>query len=1061
MHMHDEDCSLVVDALDADQIAGWYVNRQREHDNRLHLRVNGHVVVTVQANLLRTDVEAAGVGHPLCGFSIKLPVRLRTGDVLELLSAESASKPRLKVVFRQKPNSGYKANQAQTADGVDAADHEVAADRTRVTGLEVNGSIGHAARAIDFAGRLYEADKPKLAATVLLPVIGRADLPEDLVCTLWDILARNGRASVAEQVVRKALNHIPGSIRYRRQLLYSLLDRAKLATHKAEAAALAEEFRQVLDLFRFHGGIDRDLLREGYRVFASHGQHGIAWELASEWTRLVRSDPPELLRFVSEQYEAQVRGNLHSDDGGALKGLSPAANARLMVGLANAHRATGRVFDAALCYLAATCFDANNGAASFNLAFALNDLGLQRQMDDWFSRIRRVYLPEAAQVVWPAPAGKSAWPRSRLSFREHFQTMLPPGKSWPRISIVTPSLNQGVFIEETILSVLNQDYPNLQYIVVDGLSTDETAGVIGKYHDRIDCCIIEADSGQSNAINKGFGRADGELLGWLNSDDMLAPGALFAVALTYLKSDADVIAGSCVVHRNGGIQLITRPAVSQVDLTVERLADIFNVWLSGDYFYQPEVLFTRRVWENAGGRLDEDLKYVMDYDLWMRFAQCAARLQVISWPVAMFRHHEDQKTANMDATIEDQLRLRDKYFQPQPPFNRVEEIRAKLARMRERKSLRILVCSSRAPHIFSEDTADELTGHFATRGHYVEFTDRRSDINLVTFDLLIYLVHLQHDIEAIHSMRVRGFQGPVIAWYWDNHHDFMVNAAVANVTDVNIPGHASFRGVLRNETAVLVKPLPLCVTQWTKAEAQALFVESDSPIARCDALYGGFVKYPTAQARTNLVSAIMNKLSHHNLSLIDEDAREFNYFGLSPRARFKEWMSHKVSLVLPLHNDVSQRLFDALLTGQIPLVPSDLIDLDEIVSPGLRESLPIMTFTAGNADSAIDAYRRGLAAYDKAGVDGRERRHRFALGHTFVSRMDDLVSDVLKPSWPDWPGEPTTAGGSSLGSTRAGEMPAFRRLHADTSELTREAERPVDSERVAVAGIDRAVWEAH
>ncbi len=90
----------------------------------------------------------------------------------------------------------------------------------------------------------------------------------------------------------------------------------------------------------------------------------------------------------------------------------------------------------------------------------------------------------------------------------------------------------------------------------------------------------------------------------------------------------------------------------------------------------------------------------MDYDLWMRFAKYQAQMQVISWPMALFRHHEGQKTANMDATIEDQILLRDKYLRLKPPFTRAEEIRAKLIRLHERKSLRILIYSSRAQKIF-------------------------------------------------------------------------------------------------------------------------------------------------------------------------------------------------------------------------------------------------------------------------------------------------------------------------------------------------------------------------
>ena len=99
----------------------------------------------------------------------------------------------------------------------------------------------------------------------------------------------------------------------------------------------------------------------------------------------------------------------------------------------------------------------------------------------------------------------------------------------PKISTVTPSFNQGKFLEKTILSVLEQGYPNLEYIIIDGGSSDESVDIIKKYADRLNYWVSEADRGQSHAINKGFERATGEIFGWLNSDDWYHPGALQAV----------------------------------------------------------------------------------------------------------------------------------------------------------------------------------------------------------------------------------------------------------------------------------------------------------------------------------------------------------------------------------------------------------------------------------------------------------------------------------------------------------------------------------------------------
>jgi len=114
----------------------------------------------------------------------------------------------------------------------------------------------------------------------------------------------------------------------------------------------------------------------------------------------------------------------------------------------------------------------------------------------------------------------------------------PPDQSWPKISIVTPSFNQGTYLEKTIRSVLLQGYPNLEYIIIDGGSTDQSVEIIKKYESWVDFWVSEEDRGQSHAINKGLEKATGELLGWLNSDDYFLPDALFKLARSYLEDSS-------------------------------------------------------------------------------------------------------------------------------------------------------------------------------------------------------------------------------------------------------------------------------------------------------------------------------------------------------------------------------------------------------------------------------------------------------------------------------------------------------------------------------------------
>lgn len=223
---------------------------------------------------------------------------------------------------------------------------------------------------------------------------------------------------------------------------------------------------------------------------------------------------------------------------------------------------------------------------------------------------------------------------------------LPDGRPWPKISVVTPSFNQGRYIAETIESVLLQDYPHLEYIIIDGGSTDDTMQVVERYKSQITHIISEPDNGQSEALNKGFRLATGDILCWLNSDDQFAPGALAAVAMAFATHDVDLVSGICEIYKNGKLLHRHMSACADGPLPLADILDLDNGWNAGQFFYQPEVFFSRTLWERSGSHINEDYYYSMDYELWCRFAYAGARLHVIGAPLARFRMHPDQKTAN-------------------------------------------------------------------------------------------------------------------------------------------------------------------------------------------------------------------------------------------------------------------------------------------------------------------------------------------------------------------------------------------------------------------------------
>jgi GT2 family glycosyltransferase len=204
-----------------------------------------------------------------------------------------------------------------------------------------------------------------------------------------------------------------------------------------------------------------------------------------------------------------------------------------------------------------------------------------------------------------------------------------------KISVVTPSFNQGRFIRQTIESVLSQDYDNYEYIVVDGGSTDETVDIIKEYEGRL-TWISEKDGGQSDAINKGFRLATGEILGWLNSDDTYEPGALTAVADAFAgMPQASLIYGEGYIMDEAGDRLHRFAATTRFDLW-----KLIHVW---DYILQPAAFFRKKTWIEAGC-LDERLHWTMDWDLWLRIA-LRSEVAYLPYYLANSREYGETKTS--------------------------------------------------------------------------------------------------------------------------------------------------------------------------------------------------------------------------------------------------------------------------------------------------------------------------------------------------------------------------------------------------------------------------------
>lgn len=218
----------------------------------------------------------------------------------------------------------------------------------------------------------------------------------------------------------------------------------------------------------------------------------------------------------------------------------------------------------------------------------------------------------------------------------------------PRITVVTPSYNQATFIEETIQSVLSQNYPNLEYIVIDGGSTDGSVDIIRRYQEHLAYWVSEPDLGQSHALNKGFSVATGDWLTWINSDDVYLPGALCEVARTIQANEScDWVVGAVEF---ADVDLNPLGTFAPVCHTDDWLDFVCTKRKNGTALPQVGSFWSRNAW-NAAGQLDETFQYVMDHEYWGRLAYHGFRPICLKQSLAKFRLHQQGKTAQGDGNF--------------------------------------------------------------------------------------------------------------------------------------------------------------------------------------------------------------------------------------------------------------------------------------------------------------------------------------------------------------------------------------------------------------------------
>lgn len=223
----------------------------------------------------------------------------------------------------------------------------------------------------------------------------------------------------------------------------------------------------------------------------------------------------------------------------------------------------------------------------------------------------------------------------------------------PSISLVTPSFQQGQFLERTIKSVVSQNYPKLEYVIQDGGSDDGSAEIIQRYQNKLTYWSSEPDQGQADAIKKGFNHTSGEIMAWLNSDDLLLPGVLSFIGEYFAKHpEVDVLYGNRVI-------------IDAVDREIGRWVIPGHdpeVLAWADYVPQETLFWRKRLWDEVGG-LDTSFQFALDWDLLLRFQNAGATFACLPDYLGCFRVHDEQKTSHALESVgyQEMLRLRERH----------------------------------------------------------------------------------------------------------------------------------------------------------------------------------------------------------------------------------------------------------------------------------------------------------------------------------------------------------------------------------------------------------------
>ena len=320
----------------------------------------------------------------------------------------------------------------------------------------------------------------------------------------------------------------------------------------------------------------------------------------------------------------------------------------------------------------------------------------------------------------------------------------------------------------------------------------------------------------------------------------------------------------------------------------------------------------------------------------------------------------------------------------------IARVAAALREIRTREKLSILLFTSAPEYFNTSDLFDPHQGAVKS----VRFADSEAALEACKdrFDVAVVCTHIRQEHKAQFIIRQKRLARLIVVWCWDNHHSFDANLRYNSLADLVLAGHSYCSDSLKTPHSVLGRSFCLPTSQWSRSLVSSLIVETLD--LRSDALSGGHTLYDGA-ARNEILLALKHRVPGNALLLMDGKNRE-PYFSLSAEARFRVWAKYKVSIAVPALHDLSMRVFDALIVGQIPIVPTSCYDLDAAIPPHIQEILPVIRIGELSPETVEAAWRVAIERFDQGGVKGVVARHEYARDHHHISSRINGIAEYIK-----------------------------------------------------------------